>query len=113
MSPGRSQERWSRGADLNRRPADYESAALPTELPRLNHFNLALTARSVKPQAALEESLLTWYPPNEAEMNSSVAVGRTPRPAEGGGAGRRAPLLLASRSRHNSATTRRTTETRE
>jgi hypothetical protein len=25
---------WSRGADLNRRPADYESAALPTELPR-------------------------------------------------------------------------------
>src|SRR5580692_642137 len=25
---------WSRGPDLNRGPADYESAALPTELPR-------------------------------------------------------------------------------
>src|SRR5271156_699542 len=25
---------WSRGEDLNLRPADYESAALPTELPR-------------------------------------------------------------------------------
>jgi hypothetical protein len=27
-------EFWSRGPDLNRGPADYESAALPTELPR-------------------------------------------------------------------------------
>ena len=27
-------ERWSRRSDLNRRPADYESAALPTELRR-------------------------------------------------------------------------------
>src|SRR6266850_2940449 len=26
--------RWSRGRELNSRPADYESAALPTELPR-------------------------------------------------------------------------------
>jgi len=26
---------WSRLPDLNRRPADYESAALPTELSRL------------------------------------------------------------------------------
>ncbi len=28
---------WSRGPDLNRGPADYESAALPTELPRRTH----------------------------------------------------------------------------
>jgi hypothetical protein len=26
---------WSRESDSNRRPADYESAALPTELSRL------------------------------------------------------------------------------
>ncbi len=32
---GKHRRYWSRGADLNRRPADYESAALPTELPRL------------------------------------------------------------------------------
>ena len=29
-----SKEEWSRRADLNRGPADYESAALPTELRR-------------------------------------------------------------------------------
>ena len=28
--------KWSRETDLNRRPADYESAALPTELSRLH-----------------------------------------------------------------------------
>src|SRR5579872_325520 len=28
-------QNWSREPDLNRRPADYESAALPTELSRL------------------------------------------------------------------------------
>ncbi len=31
----RLRNRWSRGPELNRRPADYESAALPAELPRL------------------------------------------------------------------------------
>lgn len=44
---------WSRGADLNRRPADYESAALPTELPRLRDLNLALPGASVKRRADL------------------------------------------------------------
>src|SRR6267143_4551652 len=29
MSPGRTRERWSREWELNPRPADYESAALP------------------------------------------------------------------------------------
>jgi hypothetical protein len=28
---------WSRRSDSNRRPADYKSAALPTELSRLRH----------------------------------------------------------------------------
>ena len=28
----------SRGRESNPRPADYKSAALPTELPRLNYF---------------------------------------------------------------------------
>src|ERR1700680_1532234 len=28
------EKRWSRGPDLNRGPVDYESTALPTELPR-------------------------------------------------------------------------------
>src|SRR5487761_26730 len=90
MSPGRSQERWSRGADLNRRPADYESAALPTELPRLNHLNLALTARSVKPQAALGESLLTWYPLTKLKCISPTRWEELParRRREPGGARR-------------------------
>jgi hypothetical protein len=30
----RLEKRWSRGPDLNRGPVDYESTALPTELPR-------------------------------------------------------------------------------
>ena len=36
--------RWSRKSDLNRRPADYESAALPTELlrPALRLYRCAL-----------------------------------------------------------------------
>jgi hypothetical protein len=29
MCPGRTEEKWSRGWELNPRPADYESAALP------------------------------------------------------------------------------------
>src|SRR5712672_1267767 len=34
---------WSRGPDLNRGPVDYESTALPTELPRLGviHSSIA------------------------------------------------------------------------
>src|SRR5262245_40593119 len=32
---------WSRRSDLNRRPADYESAALPTELRRHSGRNAA------------------------------------------------------------------------
>src|SRR5258708_31767840 len=34
---------WSRGPGLNRGPVDYESTALPTELPRLgvNHSSIA------------------------------------------------------------------------
>jgi hypothetical protein len=35
---------WSRGRDLNPRPADYESAALPTELPRLDSATHIITA---------------------------------------------------------------------
>jgi hypothetical protein len=36
--------RWSRGPDLNRGPVDYESTALPTELPRprVIHSSIAL-----------------------------------------------------------------------
>src|SRR6202050_605973 len=30
------QKVWSRGPELNRRPDDYESSALPAELPRLS-----------------------------------------------------------------------------
>ena len=32
MSPGRTRVIWSHESDLNRRPAVYETAALPTEL---------------------------------------------------------------------------------
>jgi hypothetical protein len=34
ISPLSLLKRWSRDPDLNRRPVDYESTALPTELPR-------------------------------------------------------------------------------
>src|SRR5258706_6390607 len=39
-----SERGWSRGPDLNRGPVDYESTALPTELPRLGviHSSIAL-----------------------------------------------------------------------
>jgi hypothetical protein len=46
--------RWSRDPDLNRRPADYESAALPTELPRpikrglLQKFSIARAERQTE-----------------------------------------------------------------
>src|SRR5258706_9432540 len=38
-----SERVWSRGPDLNRGPVDYESTALPTELPRLGviHSSIA------------------------------------------------------------------------
>ena len=35
---------WSRRSDLNGRPADYKSAALPTELHRQNKIALPLSA---------------------------------------------------------------------
>src|SRR5262249_54414543 len=38
---------WSRWPDLNRRPADYESAALPAELQRLVRAGFTGTARRV------------------------------------------------------------------
>ncbi len=44
---GKHRRYWSRGADLNRRPADYESAALPTELPR-RKLNLTSQGKGVK-----------------------------------------------------------------
>jgi hypothetical protein len=34
LTEWKTRMKWSRGPDLNRGPADYESAALPTELPR-------------------------------------------------------------------------------
>ena len=43
-------EEWSRRTDLNRRPADYESAALPTELLRRSPCRLMEYLRPVKPQ---------------------------------------------------------------
>ena len=36
---------WSRKSDLNRRPADYESAALPTELLRPAPLIVSLSGR--------------------------------------------------------------------
>jgi hypothetical protein len=39
---------WSRRSESNRRPADYESAALPTELLRLALMILSRCLRSVK-----------------------------------------------------------------
>ena len=58
---------WSRGADLNRRPADYESAALPTELPRLRDLNLALPRASVKRQADLMREAV--HQPTDCDRN--------------------------------------------
>src|SRR5215472_2671276 len=44
MSPGRTVLRWSRGRDLNPRPADYESAALPLSYLGLDCASHSITA---------------------------------------------------------------------
>jgi hypothetical protein len=41
------QERWSRGPDLNRGPVDYESTALPTELPRPNELQCSIQRKKL------------------------------------------------------------------
>src|SRR5258706_4347253 len=49
-----SERGWSRGPDLNRGPVDYESTALPTELPRLGVIHSSI-ARKKLSNAVVEE----------------------------------------------------------
>src|SRR6266446_1822856 len=41
------EKRWSRGPDLNRGPVDYESTALPTELPRLGVIHSSIARKKL------------------------------------------------------------------
>ena len=50
--------KWSRESDLNRRPTDYESVALPTELSRLGHPHLISHPPTCQPARARELSPL-------------------------------------------------------
>ena len=43
---------WSRGPDLNRGPVDYESTALPTELPRLGVSQCSIAWKIVSNEGA-------------------------------------------------------------
>src|SRR5581483_11506041 len=52
-NPGKTRN-WSRGPDLNRGPADYESAALPTELPRPDQFTIASAEKHFQFNAPLK-----------------------------------------------------------
>ena len=54
--------RWSRKSDSNRRPADYESAALPTELLRLSSPIVPLLSSSVKFRAQILSGRLIASP---------------------------------------------------
>src|ERR1700730_10053737 len=47
MCPGWTQDGWSRGPDLNRGPVDYESTALPTELPRLGVIHSSIARKKL------------------------------------------------------------------
>src|ERR1700719_4995942 len=57
------QERWSRGPDLNRGPVDYESTALPTELPRLRVIHSSI-ARKKLSNAAVRAAAKNAYREN-------------------------------------------------
>ena len=50
---GSPEKGWSRRSDLNRGPADYESAALPTELRRLRRVSVVNSSPLGKPFCAI------------------------------------------------------------
>ena len=54
---------WSRGPDLNRGPVDYESTALPTELPRLRVIYCSI-ARKKLSNAAVQAAAKNAYREN-------------------------------------------------
>ena len=59
---------WSHPPGSNRRPADYESAALPTELGWLSSFDFISRSHAHQlPRAAarpLDRARYRWAPPN-------------------------------------------------
>src|ERR1700674_3443193 len=57
------ENRWSRGPDLNRGPVDYESTALPPELPRLRVIHSS-SARKKLSNAAVEVAARNDYREN-------------------------------------------------
>src|ERR1700731_2904956 len=57
------EKRWSRGPDLNRGPVDYESTALPTELPRLGVIHCSI-ARKKLSNAAVRAAARNAYREN-------------------------------------------------
>jgi hypothetical protein len=69
-----SRENWSRRMDLNHRPADYESAALPTELRRLRFGHPARSGRTI----LAEPSALRAGKPDAGQHRPS-ATSRTAR----------------------------------
>src|SRR5438132_1606065 len=68
---GLSNGLWSRRADLNRGPADYESAALPTELRRPS----AGTMEEVAPRKAEYRHHLRWGDDNGSSHVRAALVG--------------------------------------
>src|SRR5882762_821850 len=54
---------WSRGPDLNRGPVDYESTALPTELPRLGVIHSSIAWKKLS-NAAVKAAARNGYREN-------------------------------------------------
>src|SRR6266853_1224241 len=58
------EKRWSRGPDLNRGPVDYESTALPTELPRLRVIHSSIARKKLSNVAAEDVAARNSYREN-------------------------------------------------
>src|SRR5258707_599839 len=58
------EKRWSRGPDLNRGPVDYESTALPTELPRLGVIHSSIARKKLSNAVAQEVAARNGYREN-------------------------------------------------
>ena len=93
---------WCRGAELNRRHADFQSAALPTELPR--HFDFCLPGSPVGDHAT-GVTLPTELPRHYVLLLTLVTFSesllrRDSSPANGGKLPRQNQTLLSSPNGH-------------
>src|ERR1700676_405510 len=77
----RLEKRWSRGPDLNRGPVDYESTALPTELPRLGVIHSSIARKKLSNAAGGVAARNTYCEKGYISQPIAIATSRNARKA--------------------------------